>query len=148
LLAASIRQAATEKPTSVGGAPELAKAVSGKTFQVDDNVLRVKSFTLNFYDSDSSWEIATDTGKPDRPTERFSGLMGLDGVFRKSPPAFYGINAARGRWLNEHTFAIERRILGHSETQTWTLAFDGDKVSIAFENTDGARAELHGAIRN
>ena len=145
LLAASIRQAATERPTAVGGTPDLAKAISGKAFQLDDNVLHVRSFTLNFFDSDSSWEITTDTGKPDRPTERFSGLMGLDGVFRKSAPAFYGINAAKGRWLNDHTFAVERRILGHSETQSWTLAFDGDRVSIAFENTDGFKAELHGA---
>ena len=72
--------------------------------------------------------------------------MGLDGIFRKSPPALYGINAAKGRWLNEHTFAIERRILGHSETQAWALTFDGKKVSIAFENTDGTKAELHGEM--
>jgi CubicO group peptidase (beta-lactamase class C family) len=147
LLAASVRQAATEKPTAVGGIPELAKAISGKTYQIEENTLRVKSFTLNFFDMDSSWEITTDTGNPDRPTERFSGLMGLDGVFRKSPPAYYGINAAKGRWLNQHTFAIERRILGHSETQVWTLSFDGDKVNVAFENTDGAKAELHGEVK-
>jgi CubicO group peptidase (beta-lactamase class C family) len=147
LLAASIREAATEKTSAVGGTPELAKAISGKTFRLDPNVLRVKTFALNFFDSDSSWEITTDTGKPDRPTERFSGLMGLDGVFRKSPPAAYGINAAKGRWLNEHTFAIERRILGHSETQTWTLTFDSDKVSVAFENTDGTKAEMHGEMQ-
>jgi CubicO group peptidase (beta-lactamase class C family) len=148
LLAASIHQAATEKPSSVGGVPELAKAVSGKTYQLDNNALRVKTFTLNFFDSDSSWEITTDTGKAERPTERFSGLMGLDGIFRKSPPAPYGINAAKGRWLNEHSFAIERRILGHSETEIWTLTFDGDKVSVAYENTDGAKAELHGVVRD
>jgi hypothetical protein len=148
LLAASIRQAASEKPSAVGGTPELAKAISGKTYQLIDNALRVKSFRLNFFDSDSSWEITTDTGKPDRPTERFSGLMGLDGIFRKSPPAYYGINAAKGRWLNEHTFAIERRILGHGETQMWALTFDGDKVSVNFENTDGSKAELHGELRD
>jgi hypothetical protein len=73
--------------------------------------------------------------------------MGLDGTFRTSPPAWYGINAVRGRWLNEHTFAVERRILGHSETQTWTLAFEGSKVDISFENTDGAKIGLHGAIK-
>ncbi len=87
LLAASIRQAATEKPSPAGGTPELAKAISGKTFQFDNNELRVKTFSLNFFDSDSSWVITTDTGNSDRPTERFSGLMGLDGIFRKSPPA-------------------------------------------------------------
>jgi CubicO group peptidase (beta-lactamase class C family) len=144
LLAASIRQAATERPSALGGTPELAKMVSGRTYQLDKNELHIKTFTLNFLDSDSSWVITTDTGKADRPEDRFTGLMGLDGTFRKSPPAIYGINAAKGRWLNEHTFALERRILGHSETQTWSLTFDGNKVNAAFENTDGARIELHG----
>ena len=148
LLAASIRQAAAERPSPVGTTPELARAISGKTFQLDDNMLRVKSFTLNFSDTDSSWEIATDTGEPDRPTERFSGPMGLDGIFRKSPPAYYGINAVKGRWLNEHSFAIERRILGHSEIQTWVLTFDGAKVNVHFEDTDGSEAELHGELKS
>ena len=148
LLAASLRQAATEKPSSVGGIPELAKTISGKTFQLDHNELRVKTFTLNFFDSDSSWVITTDTGRSDRPTERFTGLMGLDGIFRKSPPATYGINAAKGRWLNEHTFALERRILGHGETQVWTLTFDGKKVNVDFENTDGFKTELRGEMRD
>jgi len=146
LLTAAMRQAATEKPSAVGGTPELAKAVSGKTYQFGDNALRVKSFTLNFFDSDSSWVITTNTGKADRPTDRFIGLVGLDGLFRKSPPALYGINAARGSWINERTFAMERRILGRGEIQTWTLAFDGDKVTVNFENTDGFKAELHGEI--
>jgi hypothetical protein len=106
--------------------------------------MRVKSFTLNFFEHDPTWQIITNTGKADRPTELFSGLMGLDGIFRRSPPAYYGINAVRGRWLNEHTFAVERRILGHSETQMWALGFDGDKVTVNFENTDGFKAELHG----
>jgi hypothetical protein len=70
--------------------------------------------------------------------------MGLDGTFRKSPPANYGINAAKGRWLNEHTFAMERRILGHGETQSWTLTFDGGKVTVNFADTDGFKTELHG----
>jgi CubicO group peptidase (beta-lactamase class C family) len=148
LLAASLRQAATEKPSSVGGIPELAKAISGKTFQFDQNELRVKTVTLNFFDSDSSWVVTTDTGNSDRPTERFTGLMGLDGIFRKSPPATYGINAAKGRWMNEHTFALERRILGHGETQIWTLTFDGTKVNVDFENTDGFKTKLRGEMRD
>ena len=55
--------------------------------------------------------------------------MGLDGIFRKAL-SFYGINAAKGRWLNEHNFALERRILGHSENDNWVLTFDGDKVTM------------------
>jgi hypothetical protein len=39
---------------------------------------------------------------------------------------------------------VERRILGHGETQRWTLAFDGRKVDVRFEDTDGVKVELHG----
>ena len=143
LLAAAIHQAATEKPSAVGGTPELAKAVSGKVYRFSDNELRLKTFTLNFLDSDSSWVITTYTDKADG---RFTGLVGLDGLYRKSPPARYGINAAKGRWINRRTFAMERRILGRGETQTWALAFDGDKVTVNFENTDGFKVELRGEM--
>jgi len=146
LLGNAIHQAAIEKPSAVGGTPELVKAVSGKTFQFVDNVLRVKSFTLNFLDTDSSWVITTYTDKAERATARFTGLFGLDGTYRKSPPALYGINAAKGRWVNERTFVMERRILGRGEIQTWSLAFDGDKVTVNFENTDGFKAELRGEM--
>lgn len=108
LLAASIREAATEKRSPVGGTPALAKAISGKVYLFSDNALHVKTFSLDLAGSSPSWEITTDTGK----VERFSGLVGLEGVFRMSPPASYGINATKGRWLNEHAFAVERRILG------------------------------------
>lgn len=147
LLSNAIHQAAIEKPTAVSATPELVKTVSGKEYQFADNVLRVKSFTLNFLDTDSSWVITTSTDKPERATDRFTGLFGLDGVYRKSPPALYGINAAKGRWINERTFTMERRILGRGEIQTWSLAFDGDKVTVNFENTDGFKAELRGEIR-
>jgi CubicO group peptidase (beta-lactamase class C family) len=144
LLTNAIRQAATQKPSAAGSTPELAKAVSGKAYEFADNVLHVKAFTLNFLDSDLSWVRTTDTGQADRPTDRVTVLVGLDGTYRRSPPAPYGINAARGRWINEHTFAIDRRILGHADTETWALTFYGDKVTVNFENTDGFRAELHG----
>lgn len=141
LLAKAVQHAAEEKPYVVAHTPELAKAISGKLYSFVDNTLRVKSFTLNFYDSDSSWVITTYGANGNN---RFSGLFGLDGRYRKSPPARYGINAARGRWTSDDTFVMERRILGHSETQTWALTFAGDKVTVNFENTDGLKAELHG----
>jgi CubicO group peptidase (beta-lactamase class C family) len=144
LLTNAIRQAATEKPSAISGTPELAKAVSGKAYEFADNALHVKAFTLNFLDPDSSWVRTTDTGQADHPIDRVTVLVGLDGTYRRSPPASYGINAARGRWINEHTFAIERRILGRAETETWALTFYGDQVTVNFENTDGFRAELLG----
>ena len=145
LLAASIRAAATDRPSPFGETPELAKAISGKTYLFDDNLLHVKTFSLNLADVSASWEITTDTGKPDQPTQRFAGLIGLDGVFRISPPANYGVDAVKGRWVNENSFEIERRVLGHGETQRWVLTFDDKKVDALFEDTDGLKVELHGA---
>ena len=147
VLAASIRAAATEKPSPIGDTPELAKAVSGKTWQLAKNGLDAKSFSLNLTGENPSWEIITHTGKPDNPTERFSGSLGLDGMFRKSP-AYYGTDAVKGRWINARTFAVERRILGNSETQLWTLAFDGNKVTVNYEDTDGTKLEMHGEASN
>ena len=147
LLAASVREAATERPSALGKTPELAKQISGKTYQVSGNTLKIKTFVLNLVDADPFWEITTESGRVDQPEGRFSGLLGLDGIFRRSPPVNYGINASKGRWLDERTFALERRILGHSETQLWILAFDGNKVEIAFENTDGTKATLHGEVK-
>jgi hypothetical protein len=144
LLAASTRAAATERPSPVGETPELAKAISGRTYRFEDNALHAKTFSMNLADVSASWELTTDTGKSDQPTKRLAGLIGLDGVFRISPPASYGVDAVKGRWVNAHTFVIERRVLGHGETQSLALTFDGKKVDASFEDTDGFTAELHG----
>ena len=147
LLAASVREAATERPSPLGKTPELAQQISGKTYQVSANTLRIKTFALHLVGQDPFWEITTDSRRAELPEERFSGLLGLEGSFRRSPPVNYGINASKGRWLDERTFALERRILGHSETQLWILAFDGNKVEIAFEDTDGTKAKLSGEVK-
>jgi CubicO group peptidase (beta-lactamase class C family) len=144
LLAASIRQAATEPPSLIGEPPELAKAISGKSYQFADNALDVKTLSLDLTDANPSWEVTTDTAKSDQPAKRFAGPIGLDGVFRKSLPISGGINAVKGRWISDNIFEVERRILGRGETQLWTFRFDGRKVDVSFENTDGFKAELHG----
>ena len=79
----------------------------------------------------------------DRP---YAGLIGLDGRFRKSPPAAYGIDAVKGRWIDDATFEVERRILGHGETEIWNLRFDGQTIEAGYQNTDGVRQKLHGRV--
>jgi hypothetical protein len=143
LLAASIQKAATERASAVGATPELAKAISGKSYRLEDNELHAQTFSLNLADPDPSWEYTIATERRDRPMARFSGPIGLDGLFRKSSTR-YGIDAVKGSWLDDQTFVVERRILGHGETQKWTLAFDGRKVNVRFESTDGESVELHG----
>ena len=145
LLAASIQKAATELASPVGPTPELAKTISGKSYRLPDNDLHAKTFSLNLVDPNPSWEYMVATERLDRPTVRFAGPIGLDGLFRKASTP-YGIDAVKGSWLDDHAFVVERRILGHGETQKWTLAFDGKKVDVTFESTDGAKADLHGEI--
>ncbi|MGA2041800.1 MAG: serine hydrolase [Roseiarcus sp.] len=144
LLAAAIRQAATETPSPVGETPALAEAISDRVYRIADNALHVKTVSLRLVGPNPSWEITTQSGSPDAPPERFAGLIGLDGMFRTGPPASYGVDAVKGRWLSARTFSAERRILGHAEIQTWTLTFDGRAVAIDFETTDGFKTQLRG----
>ena len=150
LLTGAIHRATIAKPGPAPGvspgASDLAKTVSGKVYRLADNPLRLKSVRLNFFDRpDPTWEAVLHA---DPPTDRRTGVFGTDGFYRLGPPGPHGIEAVRGRWLDDHRFELDSRTLGRGETQTWTLAFDGDagtdKVTITYENTDGYRAELRG----
>lgn len=145
LLAAAIRAAAAPKPVAFAPTPPLAQEISGKTYRLADNTNKVTSFALNLTGDAPSWELTILTGKPEE-TRRLSGPLGLDGQFRNGPPVNYGMDAVRGRWTTGNTFVIDRRILGHSEMQTWTLAFEGKKVLINFENTDSYKTEMRGEV--
>ena len=144
-LTASIQKAATERASPVGETPEKAKSISGKTYRFSDNNLHAKSFSLNLVGPNPSWELTTATGRPDRPTARVSGPIGLDGRYRKNAAA-YGVDAVKGSWLDDHTFAVDRQILGHGEVDRYTLTFESNKVDVKFESTTGSKAELHGEL--
>lgn len=144
VLAASLRRAAAEPATPIGATSDLAKAVSGKLYRFAENGLRVRSLTLTLVGADPSWEVMEVPEQADTPAPRVAGPIGLDGRFRVGPEARHGFNATKGHWLNDRTFAVERRVLGHSETQLWTLRFDGTKVDFRFADTDGTKAELSG----
>jgi hypothetical protein len=144
VLEASLRRAAAEQATPMGATPDLAKAVSGKLYRFADNKLHVRSLTLTLVGADPSWEVIQVPEQANAAAPRFAGPMGLDGQFRVGPEERYGFNATKGYWFNDHTFAVERRILGHSETQLWRLRFDGTKVDFRFADTDGTKAELSG----
>jgi CubicO group peptidase (beta-lactamase class C family) len=142
-LAEAISRAATEPLSLMPEPPETAKAISGMTYAFPSNDLRVKTLTLRLTEPRPSWEYTIDTGE-NHTIQHFAGLIGLDGRFRKSPPASYGIDAVKGRWIDENTFEVERRILGHSETELWVLRFEGDDLDASYETTDGLKKQLHG----
>jgi CubicO group peptidase (beta-lactamase class C family) len=141
-LSASVKRAATEPTGLTPDAPETARAISGKTYELAPNDLGVKTLTLRLTEPRPSWEY-TIAGK-DRTITRYAGPIGLDGRFRVSPAGPQGIDAVKGRWVDDHTFEVERRILGHGETERYLLRFDGDNLDATYENTDGVRGGVHG----
>jgi hypothetical protein len=130
-----------QSATPVGPAPELSKTISGKSYRLADNDPHVKTFSLNLVYSNPSWGITTATQRLDRPTARFGGSIGLDGLFRKSS-ARYGIDAVKGAGSTTTLSWWSGEFSGTATSKT--LAFDNDKVDVKYESTDGEKVDLHG----
>jgi hypothetical protein len=143
-LAASIGAAANEQSLPVGGTPALQQTVSGRTYRLDENEFHVTTISLRLTGGNPMWILTTNSGKPGGVTDYFPGPLGLDGRFRLAAPNRFGIAAARGRWLSGNSLEVERRILGHSETQRWLLTFEGNNVTVHFVDTDGEKADVRG----
>ncbi len=127
-LANAIKDAAVEKPTPVGPTPEIASAISGKTYKFPDNDLRLRTFTLDLTDPRPHIEYALSSVTYDTPT-------GLDGFYRKGSPMLSNpnpghITAAKGTWLNGQTFVIDAPDLGYGEQQKIVLSFSGKKLNV------------------
>jgi hypothetical protein len=80
----------------------------------------------------------------------FAGPIGLDGRYREGEPTYIrwlgirGINAVKGSWLDDHTFLMDRSILGLGQLQQWTLRFNGEKLEISLKLGAGPEFFLDG----
>jgi CubicO group peptidase (beta-lactamase class C family) len=143
LLANKIRDISTEKPTGTGAVPGLASAISGKTYKFPRSELMTKSLSLNLADPQPRYELELYRRDPALPPLRFSGPIGLDGLYRKGEPTAFGVAAAKGNWLDGHTFAIEFLMLGlGAKVQKWTLSFDGEKSHLRGKDGDGREVSI------
>ncbi|MCK1544820.1 serine hydrolase [Bradyrhizobium sp. 179] len=138
LLDDAVSDVSTEKPTAVGPMPEIASAISGKTFRFASNALDVRSFSLSFTDS-PSYAVELETHNPANPVIRIRGPMGLDGLYRKSEPTSFGLRAVKGSWVNGDTFAVDVQYVGLGEQQTFSLSFSGDNEAVLRGKTRGGR---------
>ena len=71
----------------------------------------------------------------------------MTGAIEKTLAA-YGIDAVKGSWLDDHTFAVDRQILGHGESRRWTLAFESNKVDVKFESTTAPKRSCTASWRS
>jgi CubicO group peptidase (beta-lactamase class C family) len=144
LLASKLRDISTEKATEPGVATEVASAVSGKTYKFPANALGLKSLSLTLADPDPRYEFEVYIRDQTRPSLRFGGPIGFDGLYRKGEPTASGTFASKGKWLNGSTLEIERLALGMDEQRKWILSFDGDRLHLRGKNRDGREISVDG----
>jgi hypothetical protein len=138
LLANKILDASTEKSTDVDPTSKMAGLVSGKVYRFAPNEINVKSLSIVLTEPQPHYDMetyATDATRSD------TGPIGLDGLYRKGELTHHGfdgrlegaprVNAVKGTWHNDHTFVIDRLVLGLGQPpERWTLTFGGDKVNV------------------
>jgi hypothetical protein len=118
-------------------APPIAAAVSGKTWRLQHNPLRLGSISFTFESDAASYAYDVD-GK------RYGGPVGLDGFYGIGGRRLYGMSAAKGRWLDDKTFQLEMQTLGNDDAAIVPFVFDGKKISGHLETLGGFKVELLG----
>ena len=131
-LAEEIREVANEQPTPVGAVPEAAVALAAKTYEFPRNVMNIKSLALTSTAPSSHLELQTfDRGGPPPgagfsipigpPGTEFSIPIGLDGLYRTVKSSDGEVQALRGAWRDDHTFVIDRLLVGWGQPpERWT----------------------------
>jgi CubicO group peptidase (beta-lactamase class C family) len=150
-LANAVKDAAVEKPTPVGPTPEMASAISGKTYKFPDNDARLRSFTLDLTGLRPHIEYELYSRYPLGSSVRYSQPIGLDGLYRKGSPVLSDpnpghITAAKGTWLDGQTFVIDAPELGYGEQRKIVLSFNGKKLNfhLTVEVGEGLEASVDG----
>jgi len=151
LLANKILDVSTEKPTGVGATPAMAAIISGKVYRFPPNAINAKSLSLILTDPQPHYDMETYGRDTTKSGPRVTGPIGLDGLYRKGEPTYLqalaicGVNAVKGTWQDDHTFVVERLILGQGRpAERWTLTFDGEKLNVRAKLGDGDEITMDG----
>ncbi|HET9378738.1 MAG TPA: serine hydrolase [Chthoniobacterales bacterium] len=144
LLANKILDVSTERPTGVGATAEMAAIISGKVYRFSPNAINMRSLSLIFTDPQPHYDLETYAGDTTKSGPRFTDPIGLDGLYRKGEPtnphalAICGVRAVKGTWRDDHTFVLDRLILGQGQpAERWTLTFDAEKLNVRVKLGDG-----------
>jgi CubicO group peptidase (beta-lactamase class C family) len=155
LLADKIVEVSTEKPTEVGPTPQMAAIISGKVYRFPPNEINVKSLSLILIDPQPHYDMEIYARDQTESDPRFTGPIGLDGLYRKGELTHHGfgrrlegvprVNTAKGTWQDNHTFVIDRLVLGLGQPpERWTLTFDGEKLNVRANIPDRPELSIDG----
>ena len=137
--------------------PDIATAISGKTFRMDPNPFGIESVRLVFdATSQASFQLTFTDGTPSP-----LAAVGLDGIYRLTPGMnldraghsfvdFQDLSVGlRGRWTDAQTFVLEYDTILNYYYYKLQMRFDGDRVSLDFgERTGAPLAKLQGTMKN
>lgn len=131
------RLAAAARPPAAKAIPKLpafARQISGKTYGLSNNSLGLSTICLTFAGPAEARATVTWSRKT------MSFPIGLDGVGRFSMNALNGLSqAAKGRWLNDHTFGFTLDLVGgiNNYEVRHTFSQDGQSVQMAVSEATG-----------
>ncbi len=118
---ASLREA-VDHP-AVTSTPEIAKEISGKTYQCANNAAGLESLKVDFLDPGAAALYQRVQGQD------ITWTIGLDGHYRIVPDG----DALVGYWEDEHTFHLEVFDIG---TQVYRVKFEGTQADVNAEGAD------------
>lgn len=136
---AKVAREASRPPAAqaVQAQPLIAKSVSGKTYQLQDNPVDLKSFSLTFLPpNEASLHLEFINGRIEqRP-------VGLDGVPRISPAGRFGLPVAlSGGWKTRNTFAFEYNEVANINSYAFSMTFSDNKnVTVELKEKTGLKA--------
>ncbi len=116
-------------PQTIAPLPELARQISGKTYEVQSAEGRdVERFSLTF---EPASDVAHFEGMFDG--QMIEATVGLDGIDRITPTAA-GQVLLNGRWQDDHTFVMDADLLGEAIREEATFTFEGQRVTAAYRS--------------
>jgi CubicO group peptidase (beta-lactamase class C family) len=121
--------------------PEMARAVSGKKYLLEENPLSLKTIALTFTSqSEATVRLAfADNHEEVRP-------IGLDGVLRVSSNGRFGLPVGvKGVWETDSIFVLNYDEIANINSYQFRLSFKGKRVTIqATERTDKSEVRIEG----
>ncbi len=113
--------------------PALAARVSGRAYALEPNYLGLASVSLELTPGSAEGRLRVSSVNG----EALDLPVGLDGVPRLGPGRDRQPAATRGAWLDEQTFELDLDEVGNLNHWTWTLVFEGDRVTLRAVERNG-----------
>jgi len=118
------------EPGQVAPLPDVARAISGKTYVFEPNPATLESVAFEFDGSSEATFIFKASGVP-----LVSPQVGLDGVYRFSTGPDGRPVAFRGAWSDAQTFFLEYDGITNNDHSLLQFRFDGDQVEVNVQET-------------